>query len=98
MSDEYEVVERNEGPRSSKFGRAVAALLEAATTGKAVRIPLQGMERHAVQGALRNALRKHGYRLHYRIDGPDALRAWAVPIEPNGTDPSRWPRTTRPSK
>lgn len=83
--DGFLVVERPEWSREK--GRAdLQILISTATTGKAVICSCaDGFERAKLVNRYTVGIRKHGYKLRTRFDGPaKALTMWAIPMNGNG--------------
>lgn len=74
----FEVVERTGHitPSRNKYTK-YQPIVDTATSGKAVRLALNGLTVVRMQGRLRNALRARGYHLRYRYRGGDHIICWA---------------------
>ena len=71
-----EFVERPASSASASRYLPTAQLLETATNGQAVRVPLNGRTRVLIASASESAARYHGYRSHSRSDGDHVILWW----------------------
>lgn len=79
MTTGFSQVERPGAARSA----LIAALVATVTTGKAIHVPLGNRTLLELRQSLYNPMKRRGYRLRLREDGPAYARGWLeVPSSP----------------